>query len=211
MKTLVQCDFDNTITDGDVSFQILENFGDGSWRGKLDLYRQGDITVGQFNSQAFAGVKESKRNLIEFVRRHAIVRPGLQDMMDCCRRKNFEFVIVSNGLDFYIKSILKDAGLDGVKVYSARTRFLPTGIDAHYINLDGKELLSGFKESFTRHFLEQDFRVIYIGDGLSDIGPAKMADDVIARGDLLRLCREQNVQCHPFDTLTDVARILENS
>jgi len=30
--TLVQCDFDGTITDGDVSFQILDEFTGTGWR-----------------------------------------------------------------------------------------------------------------------------------------------------------------------------------
>ena len=32
MKTLVQCDFDNTIAESDVSFMLLDAFADGDWQ-----------------------------------------------------------------------------------------------------------------------------------------------------------------------------------
>jgi len=32
MKTMVQCDFDGTITEEDVSFFLLDTFADGDWR-----------------------------------------------------------------------------------------------------------------------------------------------------------------------------------
>ena len=35
-KTIVQCDFDGTITDKDVSFLLLNHFADGNWRQLLD-------------------------------------------------------------------------------------------------------------------------------------------------------------------------------
>ena len=105
-KTLVQCDFDGTVTEGDVSFLILEAFASGDWRQLFKDYEDGKITVGRFNTEAFSTVKADKKTLLELVRREAKVRPGLQELVAGCHRKGYRFVIVSNGLRFYIDDIL---------------------------------------------------------------------------------------------------------
>ena len=53
MKTLVQCDFDGTITEEDVSFLLLDTFTDGNWRQMLEDYHEGRISVGVFNTRAY--------------------------------------------------------------------------------------------------------------------------------------------------------------
>ncbi len=206
MKTLVQCDFDGTITDGDVSFLILEAFAQGDWRKLLEEYRQGRIAVGRFNTEAFAMVKTDEATLVSFVRRETKIRPGFSELVHCCHQKGFEFVIVSNGLDFYINTILRGIGLNDIKVFAAQTHFAPTGLEVRYIGPDGKELQEAFKESYVGLFLQQGYRIIYIGDGLSDVAPARLAHQILARGDLLRLCQEMNLKHTPFNDLNDIVK-----
>ena len=105
-KTLVQCDFDGTITEEDVSFLLLDAFADGDWRQIFREYEKGKISVGRFNMKAFSMVKADKERLLELVRREIKVRPGFHELVACCRRKGFRFAIVSNGLDSYIEEIL---------------------------------------------------------------------------------------------------------
>ena len=51
--------------------------------------------------------------------------------------------------------------------------------------------------------------MIYVGNGDSDIAPAKYAHQVLARGELLTRCEENNLKCKPFENLSDVVRELE--
>ena len=44
MKTLVQCDFDGTVTEEDVSFFLLDTFAQGDWRRLLQEYKEGKIS-----------------------------------------------------------------------------------------------------------------------------------------------------------------------
>ncbi len=208
-KTLVQCDFDGTITEKDVSFLLLDTFGDGDWRQLLAEYRAGKITVGRFNTQAFAMIKEDKPTLIDFVRRTARIRAGFHELLDYCRSHRLRFAIVSNGLDFYIHTILTDAGVKDIEVFAAKTQFNPKGLKVKYIGPDGAELERDFKESYTRSFLSQGYRVLYVGDGISDLSAARHAQHIFACGQLLGLCKETNVPCTPFTDFNDVVKGLE--
>lgn len=208
-KILVQCDFDGTVTFKDQAFLILDAFANGPWRGFLADYQQGRITVGEFNQRAFALVREDEETLVSFVRRTARLRPGFPELVAYCREKSLRFVIVSNGLDFYIRTILGQLGLDGVEVHAARTRFHPAGIRVKYFGPDGTSLKRGFKEAFTRYFRAQGYRVAYVGNGWSDIFPAEVADDVFACSELLARCQEKGLAATPFEDFNEVRKGLE--
>jgi len=209
VKTLFQCDFDGTLTQEDVSFLILDAFATGDWRQLLTQYREGKISVGYFNMKAFAMVKADKQTLLQFVKSRAKMRAGFHELLAYCHRKGFEFVIVSNGLDFYIETILRDIGMDNIQVFAAQTQFSPSGIDVRYIGPDGNQLEDNFKDAYVRLFLERGYRLIYAGNGISDLSPARQAHHIFATSELLTYCKEMNLNCTPFIDLNDIIRGLE--
>jgi len=209
VKNLIQCDFDGTITQEDVSFLILDAFGSGDWRQLLTQYRQGKISVGYFNTKAFAMVKADKPTLLKFVKSKAKIRAGFHELLAYCYRKGFKFVIVSNGLDFYIKAILRDIGVDNIEVFAAQTRFSPNGMDVRYIGPQGNQLMDSFKEAHVRLFRDRGYRVIYAGNGISDAAPSRLAHWIFATGELLAYCREMSLNFTPFIDLSDIIRGLE--
>jgi 2-hydroxy-3-keto-5-methylthiopentenyl-1-phosphate phosphatase len=209
MKTIVQCDFDGTITQEDQSFLLLDTFAKGDWRQWLTAYREGKISVSQFNIKAFAMVKEDRQTLLDFITDKVKIRTGFSELLTYCRSNGFQFIIISNGLDFYIDAILKHIGLRNIKVFAAQAHFGSGGIEVKYIGLNKFHLENNFKETFTRSFLVDGYRVIYVGNGLSDISPAKQAHHIFARDELLAYCKEASLDCTPFTDLNDVVRGLE--
>jgi len=208
-KILVQCDFDGTITEEDQSFLLLDAFASGNWRQWLTEYRQGKISVGHFNTKAFAMVREDRQTLVDFIRQKAKIRAGFHELLAYCRRRGVRFTIVSNGLDFYIDTILSDSRVREVEVFAAQTRFDPRGMKVKYVGPDGNRLDSDFKETYTRLFLNQGYQVVYVGNGISDISAAKHAHHVFARAELLDHCKQTNLSCTPFNDFSDVVRGLE--
>jgi len=208
-ETLVQCDFDGTITEEDISFLILDAFANGDWRRRLDEYREGKISVGRFNTQAFSMVKEDKQTLDRFVLKVARIRAGFGELLSYCQQKDFRFVIVSNGLTFYIKTILESLGISNVEIFAAQAKFSPSGIKARYLGPDGSQLQDGFKEAYIRHFLKSGYHIIYAGNGASDFPSARLADHIFATGQLLEHCQGMSVSCTPFTDLNDVIRGLD--
>ena len=209
MKTLVQCDFDGTITEEDMGFLLLDSFASEDWRQLLTEYREGRMSVGHFNTRAFATVKADKQTLVKFVKSKVKIRAGFHELLAYCRRKGFRFVIVSNGMVFYIEAILKDSGVDNMHILAAQAKFTPEGIESRYIGPEGNQIQDGFKEAYIRSFLSKGYRVVYIGNGSSDASPAKQAHHIFATGELLAHCKQTNLNCTPFVALNDVVRGLE--
>jgi 2-hydroxy-3-keto-5-methylthiopentenyl-1-phosphate phosphatase len=209
MKTLIQCDFDGTITEKDASFLLLDAFARGDWRRLLREYKEHKISVGEFNTRAFAMVKADKVTLLEALKDKIKVRAGFKEVANYCLRKGFRLVIVSNGLDFYINAVLKDLGLENIERHAAKTACHPEGMKVQYIGPDGKRLEDGFKEAYIESFLQLGYRVIYTGNGDSDIAPARYAHHVFATGDLLAYFRGNNLDYKPFESFIDVVRGLK--
>ena len=209
MKTLIQCDFDGTITEDDMGFLLLDSFASKDWRRLLTEYREGRISVGRFNTSAFAMVKADRQTLLKFVKSKVKIRAGFHKLLAYCRRKGFRFIIVSNGLVFYIEGILQHTGIDNIDILAAKTNFTTKGIDAKYIGPRGKQIRDGFKETYTRLFLSRGYRVVYIGNGISDTLPARQAHHIFATGELLTYCKETHLAYTPFVDLNDIVNGLE--
>lgn len=208
-KTLVQCDFDGTITEEDVSFMMLDTFAGGDWRQLFKEYQDGKISVGRFNTDAFAMVKADRESLLKVAKGKVKIRPSFHELVVCCRRQGFRLVIVSNGLDFYIEEILRDIGEGDIEIFAAQTRFHPGGLKVQYIGPDGNSLDDAFKEAYVNLFLGEGYRIIYVGNGTSDLSPARQCHYIFATGDLLAHCKQANLSCTPFTDFNEVVRVLE--
>jgi 2-hydroxy-3-keto-5-methylthiopentenyl-1-phosphate phosphatase len=210
MKMIVQCDFDGTLTVEDMGFYLLDTFAKGEWRRWLEQYRNKEISVSEFNSRAFATLRTAKEELLAAIRSETRLREGFVELVAYCREKGFRLAIVSNGLDFYINSILADAGLGDVEAHAATSQFHPGGLTVQYIGPDGVPLNDDFKAAYTRFFREQGYKVAYVGNGPSDGNPASLSQHVFARDGLLEYCKEKNLPCQPFDDMHDVIKGLES-
>lgn len=208
-KILIQCDFDGTITEEDVSVALLDAHVGDAWRHLLEEYRQGKLSVGAFNSKAFAMIKADEDSLLGTVWDRAKIRGGFHEFVDYCRTRDFRLVTVSNGLDFYIEAIFRRIGLGKLEVFASRTSFHPEGLQVEYTGPDGSSLNDGFKDAYVTFFLARGYQVVYVGDGLSDVSPANKCHHIFATGDLLARCREMNLACTPFTEFHDVIRGLD--
>ena len=201
---LVQCDFDDTVTENNVSTLIRRAFAPDEWVRMEEEYVSGKYSVEESNIRQFPLVRADRRLIEELVRRDAGVRPGFEAFVEYCRREGIRPVIVSSGLDLYIHPVLGQLGLDGIEVYSAAAEVTADGVQVEYTGPTGARITRGFKESYVTHFRGQGNLVIYVGDGRSDIEPASRADFVIARSTLEEHLRRRKLPYYSFRDFTDV-------
>jgi len=213
MKTLVQCDFDGTLTVGEVSHILLEEFAEGDWKAVGKDYREGRITVEECNARQFAMVSASRETLTDFLLHsgRVVLRDSFKDLLDYGKQHDFDFAIISNGLQFYIDIILENLGIDNIEVFAAQSRFRTDGIELIYIGPDGSRMSSGFKAAYADMLRARGYETLYyLGDGSADVAPARHATRIFATDKLPRFCREEGLDCTPFEDLHDVVKALED-
>ena len=118
-------------------------------------------------------------------------------------------VIVSNGLEFYIRLILKEIGLENMEVHAAQTEFNAGGLKVYYIGPDGNRS-GGLKETYIKLFKNEGYRVVYLGNGDSDIYAARHAHQIYARDVLLSHCVNEGLSHKPFNDIFDVIKGLDS-
>jgi 2-hydroxy-3-keto-5-methylthiopentenyl-1-phosphate phosphatase len=209
-KILIQCDFDGTVTQDDISFILLDAFAKGDWRMINKQHSEGKITVGEFNERAFGLVRASKKAMLDYLKDKVKIRPGFQKLVELCQQKGIRFVIVSNGLEFYIKRILEDMGLYNLEYHAAETRFHANKLKVRYIGPDGSVVDSGYKEKYVNKYLNEGYHVVYIGNGSSDLSPARDAHQIFATESLLEHCQRTGLTCIPFTSFLEINLVLSS-
>ncbi len=80
MKTVLICDFDDTIVTVDVGALILDKFGDGTWREYEDLYDHGRMSIEDTIVREFSTVRGTRAEMLE-VAGSARFRHGFEGLL----------------------------------------------------------------------------------------------------------------------------------
>lgn len=207
---IVQCDFDGTITTNNLSVLLRDKFAGGNWQEVEVDYFRGRLTVEQSNRKQYLLINEPKKVLIEFVRQNIEVRPGFLEFVDYCRANSIRFVIVSSGLDFYIKTVLSNINAPDLELYCGQTSFEKNGIAVTYFDPKGNRIEGGFKDSYLAWLRDSGESVVYIGDGLSDFDAASTADHVFAIEHLHTVLSNATIPHYTFSDFNDIRDQMSN-
>ena len=200
----IQCDFDETITIGDLGTSIVDAFGSKLWLKSERDYLSGKISVEETSRIQYSLVDINPEQLEQFVAKSVVIRPGFIEFERYCHAQNLSLVIVSSGLDLYIKPTLKMLNLSNIECYTATGKYKNEGIEISYLDPSGTPIQEGFKEVYLKYLREKNLPIIYIGDSMSDIKPAKGADYIFARGKLKIELENEGINFWAFNTFYDV-------
>ncbi len=202
-------DFDGTVTRTDVAEDLLDEFAPPEWWEIEGEHRAAKIGVREAMIRQFALVHASQEEMLRFVDAHAHLDETFPAFADYCRRRGILIEIVSEGLDFYIRRLL-DAWRISLPVRMNRTTFDGGRIVISYPYADSTCTLCGTCKLHRLFELRmQGYRIVYVGDGHSDLCPAIEADVVFAKKELADLCRGEEIDFIPFDTFADVQREMD--
>jgi len=212
-RTLVLCDFDGTICTVDMGNELLNRFTGEGWKEIDRAYCAGEIGSRDAYSRVVSLLKGTKSQMLEFVSATEKLDPHFPEFYAFCREKKMDVKIVSDGLDFYIDAILRKYNLQDIEYFSnvivfqngnARSILFPR------MNIQCEKCgtcKSGVLEEHRRSY----DRVIYIGNGYSDVCPAKEADIVFAKDILYETCGQNGVACVLYENFYDIRAFLQNS
>lgn len=205
----VQCDFDDTIVTGNVAKSLLNVFGSAKWCAIENLYSTGEITVEESNRRQFALLNVTKQTIEDHVFETAELRPGFPEFLEHCASTGLNFSVVSNGMDLYIEPALRSLFSSTAQIHSAHGKITENGISISYLDPYGIDCKNAFKLSWLRYFKSHGQKVIYIGDGESDISAALEADYVIATSSLEDYFRSERLNYFGFKDFYDVRQAID--
>jgi 2,3-diketo-5-methylthio-1-phosphopentane phosphatase len=209
-RTLVLCDFDGTVSPMDVGNRLLNCFTGADWE-RIDR----DYCAGRIGSQAAYRmiaplVRGTRDDMLEYVLSVAALDRHFAEFHHICRQNSVELKIVSDGLDFYIEALLARYGLTGLEFFANRTVFQGEAVTFEFPGAsDDCGRCGNCKRSILMRCRQAYGRIVYIGDGHSDVCPAKHADLVFAKAVLFEKCSGNGNPCVRFETFKDIIRSLQ--
>lgn len=209
--TMVLCDFDGTVTEGEPSVSILKAFAPEAWEVYEKAWLSGELTTHECLGYQFTIIRAPKGELVQYSAENGVVRDGFADFVAWCRKMGHGLAITSMGIDFYIGAILERNGLSSVPFVANRavwSREMGLVVEEGLVDQSCDEC-SNCKSMLVDQYKARGARVVFVGDGRTDRCPAERADLVFARGELLEHCRENGVAHVPFDGFDDVRKGLE--
>lgn len=208
MANMLCLDFDDTVVLKDIAAQVLERFAPPGWKDLRIRRRSGELSLEQYSAAALALIETQRDEIVEFALSVAEPRDGFMELLDWAHWNDWQPAVVSNGWDLYIDPILAKLGADRVMRHCGRTRFAYQW-QLRYFSPRGVELADGFKLSYISSYREHGDFVAFVGDGLSDVAPARLAHTVFGRDVLWEELRGVHGRIRPYETFHDVRETLE--
>ena len=206
----VLVDFDDTAAAQNVAELLLNRFGDPTWTDVRERFRQGELSLKDYQEITFRQMSADKATMQAYVRENACFRDHFGELAAYCAAHAIPMCILSQGLDFYIQALLDGSGFPKIPVHAVRAEFDENGgrivgYAYDFAYPDAPEL-GNSKALMVRRFQEQGYHVFFAGDGRSDFEAGEVADTVFAHRQMAQMCDDAGV---PYTAFTDFRPVLD--
>ena len=207
---IILCDFDGTVAVDDTTDTLLEAFGRPGWEAL-----EADWRAGRINSHdCMAGqvaLLDMDRAALDAHLAQRRIDPEFAQFVRTAHAQGVHLEILSDGLDYAIRSILAREGLNWLPITSNRLQ----QVDARAWRLEFPNANAACRVASGTCKCTRDAaakarheRTLLIGDGASDFCVAQAADFVFAKGKLIAHCVAKNIPHAPIDGFADALELL---
>lgn len=137
------------------------------------------------------------------------IDPGFRDLVAWAEREGIPLAVVSDGFTLYLEHILGREGLGHLPVFA--NRYVERGRLEWPNGNPACPLCGCCKAAVARRLKASGSRVIYFGDGSSDVYGASFADWVFAKSTLARFLEQNRSPYFPFTGFADALDVLRQN
>jgi 2-hydroxy-3-keto-5-methylthiopentenyl-1-phosphate phosphatase len=206
MDIAVVVDFDGTVTERAVSYMLLERFGRAGWRDLDARFASGELSAREVIAAQFAMIDATDAEISDFSRQHVQLREGFPEFVSHLRGLGFPIAIASEGLDIYIDPVLDENLVDYVNLFYNEATRDPDGrlVPSYpHEDMDCRDC-GNCKTGLVKALQADGNYVVFIGNGRTDVCPARYANIVFARDMLARKLQEEGRSFILFEDFHDI-------
>jgi 2-hydroxy-3-keto-5-methylthiopentenyl-1-phosphate phosphatase len=206
-------DFDGTLMEQDVGDELMEALGVFAHPAVREASaRLSRREAGSYDwIQAGYGQLAGRQRDVDAVIERMHPRAGAAELFAFCRERGIPVTILSDGMEYYIRKLTAKFGLEPDFLIVNPIRYEADGSYRLGLQNDNEACrwCGCCKAGAVRRLKAEGRKVIYIGDGTSDVYGASFADWTFARGYLARYLRRSGIPAFPFETFHDVLQVLK--
>lgn len=213
VNPIIFCDFDGTITESDNIIMIMEKFASAEANEIKNAILNEELSIQEGVKQLFSLLPSSlKDEIISYVLENAKIREGFGEFISFTQKHDIPLYIVSGGIDFFIHPVLEPYG-PFENIFCNHAEFSGEKINIVYPHscddLCSSQGCGCCKPSIIRSLSDQDMETIVIGDSITDLQAAKLANHVFARDLLIKKCEQYDIPYQSFHNFYDIINKLE--
>ena len=200
-------DFDGTITTIDTLNFLATRLGAGTeaFRESERQLREGRLTEREAIALGVSAIRRPFSEAAAILRAEVPIDPDFAPFARWCAAKGVPLTVISGGFEEIIALYVTPEEFPGLQVCANRLR--PGTWECCFRDHSpyGHDKAAALREARTR-----GRQTVMIGDGMSDEGPAAIADLVFARRGraLATHCRQRGIPCHEYESFRDVLQAL---
>jgi 2,3-diketo-5-methylthio-1-phosphopentane phosphatase len=202
------CDFDGTVCIPDSCDFLLAKYAPREWKELDDAVWRGELSEREAFQRQIALLRvtweDARAALLKGVR----MREGFPEVVGFCRSRRLPLTILSSGLRELIDVLLQSVGVSGIPVLAHHAEISGDRWRVKLIDLPRLAEHCSHCKCVTVLAQKQAGKVIYIGDGYTDLCPVQHADVVFATGRLAEECADHARPHIPFNTFFDIEQEL---
>ncbi len=205
----VFCDFDGTVCLQDIGNSFLRKFGLPDWLKAEQEFLAGTLGSREALVRQYRALDASPEDLERFIGENTELDPTFRIFLEQARQRDINVVILSDGVDLYIKPFLARHGLQEVTLFTNHGRWQGRHIELEFPYFNSVCAICGnCKTSHMERLRKPGQRVVYVGDGWSDRCAARHADMLFAKGRLRAFCEQEKIPHFRFERFQDVRGVL---
>ncbi|MGO9545404.1 MAG: MtnX-like HAD-IB family phosphatase [Rhodomicrobium sp.] len=209
MAFKILCDFDGTISTADTTDAIFDRYAP-DWRNIEALWEAGEIGSAECMRRQIEIMDASLPELDEALDELEI-DPTFPAFTQFCKAAGIELIVVSDGIDYFIRRILLRADLGRLPVRA--NRLVQLGQRrfslSHPHQVAGCASNAGTCKCNRAADEFSGYRTVLIGDGRSDFCVSHKADVVFAKKSLLAYTQAKGIEATGFSDFSEVRAVLE--
>lgn len=201
-------DFDGTISKEDFYWLVINKYFPKG-QELFDKWKRAELLDIDFLSQVFASIHQEEDQIIADILSIPIDE-HVPSFIKKVQENKGDFYVLSAGTDYYIHYILKQYGIENVKVFSNEGHFREKNV---FMNIDETHRhyskRYGIDKSKVILELKEQYEHIYFsGDSEPDSHPAAYADITFAKDALQDILREKNIPFVAVETFKEIETYL---
>lgn len=205
-------DFDGTMTTADVLDDLIRRYAPAAcWVEAETLWAAGRIGSYECLMREISAIRISSSEWKSFIA-GVQLDDALATLLQLLRKYRVPVAVLSDGIESIITGVLSRQGIESVAVRANRVSHVGQSLVLE-CPWRASDCASGSAHCKCRSAreLNRGRKMIYIGDGRSDLCAALKADICFAKSALSRLLNERRKPFIPFNQLSDVLGVLESS
>ncbi len=207
---LIFSDFDGTIAEVDVGYRMLSAFSTTGNADLEELWNTRKIGARECLQLEVERIQSTREQMLAYVDQFDLdgefARFGA-----FVETKGRPVIVLSDGLNFYIEHLLGKHGLQCLELHTNRAVFTGNSLAVEFPYNDGCGVCGSCKAERIRTIkARENFKgkVVFVGDGYSDICAIAETDILFAKGDLREYCLAEGISHTAFESFDDIGAAL---